>query len=133
VVTRQCGQFRYGNPNFLSYDLGSHERATEIDTGLVRDDAGMHAERLKLWNEFNTCWLAVLQRQKEVTIDLHTSGQRPPQSALLEYDQMENMGKELVRLCDIMEKHGLVDYEMGVWEEEIMTRKLRKSCSLLCS
>jgi len=34
------------------------------------------------------------------------------------------MGKELVRLCDIMEKHGLVDYQMGVWEEEIISREL---------
>jgi hypothetical protein len=30
------------------------------------------------------------------------------------------MGKEIVRLCDIMEKHGLVDYQIGVWEEEIV-------------
>jgi hypothetical protein len=102
--------------------VNSYERATEIDAGLVRDDANMHGERLKLWNEFNTCWLAVLQRQKELTIEMQTSGQRPQ---LLEYEQMENMGKELVRLCDIMEKHGLVDYQMGVWEEQIIDRKLR--------
>jgi hypothetical protein len=38
---------------------------------------------------------------------------------------METMGKELIRLCDVMEKHGLVDYQMGVWEEEIITRKSR--------
>jgi hypothetical protein len=100
----------------------SDERATEIDAGLVRDDESMHAERLKLWNEFNLCWLAVLQKQKELTVEMLNARQRlhPPQS-LMEYDQMESMGKELVRLCDIMEKHGLVDYQMGVWEEEIMT------------
>jgi hypothetical protein len=85
----------------------------------------MHEERLKLWNEFNTCWLAVLQRQKDFTIEIQSSGQRQHQSALLEYDQMETMGKELIRLCDVMEKHGLVDYQMGVWEEEIITRKSR--------
>jgi hypothetical protein len=85
----------------------------------------MHAERLKLWNEFNMCWLAVLQRQKEFTMEMLDTGQRrhPPQT-LMEFDQMEAMGKELVRLCDNMEKHGLVDYQMGVWEEEIMTGKL---------
>lgn len=33
---------------------------------------------------------------------------------------MERMGRELVRLCDSMERHGLVDYQMGVWEEEII-------------
>jgi len=116
---------------FLHYGVVSHERTTESDAGLVRDDAGMHIERLKLWNEFNTCWLAVLQRQKEFTIDLQTSGQRTPGTVLLEFDQLENMGKELVRLCDIMEKHGLVDYEMGVWEEEIVNRKFNDSCGLL--
>lgn len=83
----------------------------------------MHRDRIKLWEEFNTAWLSALQRQKELTIEMLDTGQRPhhPQS-LLESDQMEGMGKELVRLCDIMEKHGLVDYQMGVWEEEIVTR-----------
>ncbi len=49
------------------------------------------------------------------------SGQPPrhPQSILQE-DFMERMGRELVRLCDSMERHGLVDYQMGVWEEEII-------------
>lgn len=84
----------------------------------------MHRDRIKLWEEFNTAWLSALQRQKELTIEMLDTGQRPhhPQS-LLESDQMDGMGKELVRLCDIMEKHGLVDYQMGVWEEEIIGRK----------
>ncbi|KAF2431597.1 hypothetical protein EJ08DRAFT_669953 [Tothia fuscella] len=90
--------------------------------GLVRDDEGMHGERLKLWEEFNTCWLSALQKQRELSSQWLDSGQRPlPPSSLMESDQMESMGKELVRLCDIMEKHGLVDYQMGVWEEEIIT------------
>ena len=89
----------------------------------------MHGEKLKLWEEFNTCWLSALQTQKEVTLELLDTGQRPhgPRS-MMETDQMETMGKELVRLCDIMEKHGLVDYQMGVWEEDIVSRKLH--CSL---
>lgn len=86
----------------------------------------MHRDRIKLWEEFNTAWISALQRQKELTMEMLDTGQRPhhPQS-LLESVQMEGMGKELVRLCDIMEKHGLVDYQMGVWEEEIITRKYR--------
>jgi hypothetical protein len=83
----------------------------------------MHGERLKLWMDFNHCWLAVLQRQKELTLELQQTGQRSASMSLLEYDQMETMGKELIRLCDVMEKHGLVDYQMGVWEEEIINRK----------
>ncbi|KAF2395951.1 hypothetical protein EJ06DRAFT_484305 [Trichodelitschia bisporula] len=91
--------------------------------GLVRDEEGMHDERLKLWADFNRCWLVALQRQREMTIAmLDSGGQRPhPPESLMEAEQMETMGKELVRLCDMMEKHGLVDYQMGVWEEEIIT------------
>ncbi|KAK7706066.1 hypothetical protein SLS57_009847 [Botryosphaeria dothidea] len=88
---------------------------------LVRDDEPMHGERLKLWEEFNTAWLSILQKQKEMVQEMAEAGQapRPPQS-LMEYDFLESMGKELVGLCDSMEKHGLVDYQMGVWEEEIV-------------
>jgi hypothetical protein len=96
-----------------------------LTLGLVRDDETAHGTRLKLWGEFNTCWVAMLQRQKDLTAEmLETGGQRPAQArSLLEYEQMENMGKDLIRLCDNMEKHGLVDYQMGVWEEEIIERK----------
>jgi hypothetical protein len=49
-------------------------------------------------------------------------GQQPlPPQTLLEKDFLERMGRELVRLCDLMERHGLVDYQMGVWEEEIIS------------
>lgn len=34
---------------------------------------------------------------------------------------MEAMGKELIQLCDQLEQHGLVDYQMGIWEEEILS------------
>ncbi|KAF1986757.1 hypothetical protein K402DRAFT_331682 [Aulographum hederae CBS 113979] len=101
--------------------LGNAE-SLELTTGLVRDDESLHAERLKLWEDFNNCWLSTLQRQQEMTQEMLDRGHRPitPQS-ILEVDVMESMGKELIRLCDIMEKHGLVDYQMGVWEEEIET------------
>lgn len=45
-----------------------------------------------------------------------------PQSLISE-EFLENMGSELVRLCDTMEKHGLVDYQIGVWEEEIISSR----------
>ncbi|MCJ1256621.1 hypothetical protein MMC24_004445 [Lignoscripta atroalba] len=92
------------------------------ELGLVRDEQELHSERLKLWNDFNLCWLAVLQRQKDNTQEMLDTGQppRPPQSILQE-DFLERMGRELVRLCDNMERHGLVDYQMGVWEEEIIS------------
>ena len=36
---------------------------------------------------------------------------------------METMGKDLIQLCDQLETHGLVDYQMGIWEEEILSGK----------
>lgn len=82
----------------------------------------------------------MLQRQKDDTQQLLDSG-RPlaqPQS-LLPKESLEEMGNELVSLCDGLEKHGLVDYQMGVSEQDIieskpksvhMYRDRHKSCSL---
>ncbi|KAL1592311.1 hypothetical protein SLS60_011388 [Paraconiothyrium brasiliense] len=88
--------------------------------GLVRDDETHYQMRLKLWEEFNNCWLGLFQKQFEMVEDMRTTGQRPqaPQS-IIDYDFIEKMGTKLVKNCDNMEKHGLVDYQMGVWEEEI--------------
>lgn len=89
----------------------------------MRDDEYQkrHTERMQLWNDFNICWLAVCQRQKDLTQDVVASGRQPPQASLLNRDRMEAMGKELIQLCDQMEQHGLVDYQMGIWEEEILS------------
>jgi hypothetical protein len=97
------------------------ERAAELTTGLVRDDESHAVHRLKLWEEFNTCWLATLQKQKTFTQEMVSTGQ-PPQApkTMIDYDFLEKMGTQLVKNCDTMEKHGLVDYQMGVWEEEII-------------
>ena len=86
----------------------------------------MHADRLKLWDEFNKCWLSVLQRQREMTQHLLRTGQslQSPES-MIEPNYLERMGRDLVRLCDNVEKHGLVDYQLGVWEEEIMSCESR--------
>ncbi|KAK7538870.1 hypothetical protein IWX50DRAFT_670076 [Phyllosticta citricarpa] len=101
--------------------LGNAEALAELTIGLVRDDESMQQDRLKLWEEFNTAWLSILQTQKDMSLEMAESGQppRPPRS-MMDYEFMESMGKELVSLCDNMEKHGLVDYQMGVWEEEII-------------
>ena len=34
------------------------------------------------------------------------------------------MGNEIIRLCDGIERHGLVDYQYGVWEDQIVAGKL---------
>ncbi|KAL8665847.1 MAG: hypothetical protein Q9202_001970 [Teloschistes flavicans] len=90
------------------------------ELGLVQDDYTRREGRLQLWSEFNLCWLAVLQRQKDDTQVILDTGQPPPPGSLLRAESLENMAETLVQLCDSIEKYGLVDYQMGVWEEEIM-------------
>ena len=79
---------------------------------------------MNLWTDFNLCWLALLQRQKENTEQAISLNQNPASSeGLVRGRFLERMGTELVRLCDSIERHGLVDYEMGVAEEEIINGK----------
>lgn len=44
----------------------------------------------------------------------------PSPRSLLDVSDMEELGQELVRLCDGISIYGLVDYQMGVAEEEIL-------------
>lgn len=91
-------------------------------TGLLRDDQIPYATRLGLWNDFNICWLALCQKQKDMTRRiLRTDSHRLPSSSVLDAAALENLAKELIELCDRLEDHGLVDYQMGVWEEEILS------------
>ncbi|KAL2135345.1 hypothetical protein VTI74DRAFT_8871 [Chaetomium olivicolor] len=49
------------------------------------------------------------------------SGQQLQRSqSLIPLEGLQKMGKDLVRLCDSIERHGLVDYQYGVWEERII-------------
>ena len=41
------------------------------------------------------------------------------ESSILPVGTIQAMVDELIRLCDSVEQHGLVDYDRGVWEEEI--------------
>lgn len=72
---------------------------------------------MNLWNDFNHAWLSLLQRQKEM---MEPGQQLQPSQTIIAQEGLEKMGKELVRLCDSIERHGLVDYQYGVWEEQIM-------------
>lgn len=39
--------------------------------------------------------------------------------SLITEDNLQKMGDDLIRLCDNIERHGLVDYQYGVWEQQI--------------
>ncbi|KNB15863.1 hypothetical protein FOXG_14215 [Fusarium oxysporum f. sp. lycopersici 4287] len=86
------------------------------DLGLHLDETNLHADRIQLWNDFNHAWLGLGQRQ----IDLMTSSQPLSRTqSLVPKAMIKKMGNELVRLCDGIERHGLVDYQYGVWEDQI--------------
>jgi len=92
--------------------------------GLDRDDRSLYEERLKLWDTFNNTWLTTLQAQHSTTRAIlaqppHQPHPLPTQT-LLGVDDMESLGHELVKLCDGIAHFGLVDYQMGVAEEQIL-------------
>ena len=66
----------------------------------------------------------MLQRQKDDTQLMLDSGKSPraPQS-LLPVETLRRLGDNLVAQADELERLGLVDYQMGVAEEEIITSK----------
>lgn len=92
-----------------------------------------------MWDNFNNCWLALLQRQKDDTQHMLDSGKSPrAQRSLLPIETLRRLGDNLVAQADELERLGLVDYQMGVAEEEIITSKSRIKvppfiCALLAS
>ncbi|KAF3925528.1 hypothetical protein ABW21_db0200537 [Orbilia brochopaga] len=97
--------------------------AVDLGAGLVRDEQELHKDRSRLWNEFNLCWLTAMHKQKELLLEQKATGPIQPPRDLITEEHLENMGTELTRHCDNMERHGLVDYQMGVWEEQILDGK----------
>ncbi|KAI1036841.1 hypothetical protein LB503_003122 [Fusarium chuoi] len=94
------------------------------DLGLNLDDTNLHADRIQLWNDFNHAWLGLGQRQ----IDLMTSPQQLSRTqSLVSKAMIKKMGNELIRLCDGIERHGLVDYQYGfsktVWTYTMLRKK----------
>ena len=60
-----------------------------------------------------------------MTEDMYRTNQAVQEPySLMNSQALEQLSRELVRLCDMVERFGLVDYQMGVQEEEIMDCKL---------
>jgi hypothetical protein len=108
-------------------------QTNQTNEGILRDidDQHHYTSRLTLWNDFNVCWLAVCQKQKDLTHELLQMGPfhhcSPTTLPLLAPDALEDLGSGLIQLCDKMEQHGLVDYQMGIWEDEILCSMLSLS------
>jgi hypothetical protein len=85
--------------------------------GLHQDEQNPRFEPIQVWKRFNTCWLALGQNQKDLTEE--AISYRISDSNILPAETIQAMVDELIRLCDSVEQYGLVDYDRGVWEEEI--------------
>lgn len=101
-------------------ELSTWLLSNAVDLGLVRDEQELYADRTRLWNEFNICWLSVLAKEKELVKSVIDGQQLQAPKGILREEALQHLGSELIKLCDSMERHGLVDYQMGVWEEEIL-------------
>ncbi|PVH70138.1 hypothetical protein DL98DRAFT_353786, partial [Cadophora sp. DSE1049] len=87
------------------------------DLGLTVDEVALHSNRIHLWGEFNTAWLGIFQKQK----DMLESGQQLERGqSFMTQDFISKMAKDLIRMCDAVQKYGLVDYQYGVAEEQII-------------
>ena len=71
--------------------------------------------------------------QRDLTENLlqHHPQTLPPHVDMLNVQFLEHMGHEMIRFSDQMEQHGLVDYEMGIWEEEILSGAFSSSSNLM--
>ncbi|KAJ8115960.1 hypothetical protein ONZ43_g4544 [Nemania bipapillata] len=90
-----------------------------VELGLTGDDENLHDDRLTLWRDFNHAWLSLCLKQKDM-LEAGGSSRRGQNQGAMSKEQLTRMGNELVRLCNSIERHGLVDYEYGVWEERII-------------
>lgn len=73
---------------------------------------------MEVWKSLNCAWLGLLQRQKD---GLESKQEILHPQTLMTKESLIKMGKQLIRLCDLIECKGLVDYEYGMWEEYIIT------------
>ena len=94
---------------------------TVLLIGLTADEVALHGDRLRLWGEFNTAWLSIFQKQKDM---LESGQQLQPGQSLMTQEYINKMAKDLIRMCDAVEKHGLVDYQYGVAEEQIIMSRV---------
>ncbi|OKL57007.1 hypothetical protein UA08_07945 [Talaromyces atroroseus] len=113
----QRGQLNEASRLLLELSTWLIGNAREL--GLLQDDPDHPKKNSQLWEDFNICWLSLCQKQKDLTEAILGAGQALP-STLLSAEAMESMGQAIIQFCDTVEPHGLVDYQMGIWEEEIL-------------
>ena len=88
--------------------------------GLTKDDPAVYKERLEFWKGFNHYWLAFLTRQLQNNRTWQESGQPlTGVQTVLSKNNIKALGDKILGLNNVLQFTGLIDYEIGVWEEEI--------------
>jgi hypothetical protein len=79
--------------------------------GLTSDDHPYNAiDREQFWTGLNNCWLYALAQRNDVN----------DESERLSNEFLFELRDKLLSWADKLEPFGLVDYEMGLWEAEII-------------
>lgn len=84
-------------------------------------DTTANQEKREQLSNFNNCFMAALQKQKDLLKARQSGQQLNPSHHLIDERRLSDMGDRIVSLCNGVEKHGMVDYELGIWEEEIIS------------
>lgn len=98
---------------------------------MLQEGEHFHQDQLRIWTDFNLCWLSFCQMQKDLIESWLQTGHQSPHVSLVSAGYLQHMGKELTKFCDQVERHGLVDYQMGIWEEEILSGRFTLLINLL--
>jgi hypothetical protein len=93
------------------------------------ENPAYHNERGTYWYRFNLAWLTTLKMQFDMSLE--PQNLRGDQ-ALLNVAQLEQLGRAIITLGMALHPHGLVDYEHGVQEDEIIDSMLLSLLSNVC-
>ncbi|KAK7208372.1 hypothetical protein BZA70DRAFT_47371 [Myxozyma melibiosi] len=83
-----------------------------VDLGLASDSLLSYDSRLQFWRLFNRTWINLLARA-------HNTHATANIVALSRF-QLDECAVDIVALADNLQQYGLVDYELGVWEDRII-------------
>lgn len=108
--------------------------STNMRADLTQDPTNTdeNQDKRQQFTNFNNCFLATLQKQKNLLMARRRGERLNPSHRLIDEKRLMDMGDGIVNVCSILEKHGLVDYELGVWEEDIITRQISPPFPAAC-
>lgn len=98
--------------NHPASTLLTRQRPTQIPPGLNQDNHSDHIDQLETWDNLNNAWLALGQKQLGLTDS--------SSSEVLLWGKIERMGEFIIERSNALERHGLVDYQRGLMEEQIL-------------